>query len=166
GGWSRDRPRPDARRYRRGGHGGWRVRGWPCPCRRSDRAGCAVPCPLLGHRVRQSERDQASGLRRRDAEGRAARRGAGPVRASSDRDQRVAGRGITSGDPGGRLFGHGARAKLGKTLLEADDVLHAPALLEELNDRLQRLREEARVLAALEDVDRLAKEHLGFVVAA
>jgi hypothetical protein len=56
---------------------------------------------------------------------------------------------LRSGDSGGRLFGHGARTKLGETLLEAEDVFHAPARLEELNHRLQRLRKEARVLAAL-----------------
>src|SRR4029450_3500398 len=40
----------------------------------------------------------------------------------------------------------------------------ALARLEELNQRLQRFRKEARVLALLENCDRLAEEHLGFVV--
>ena len=41
-------------------------------CRRGARAGRAVPHPLLGHRVREPQRDEAPALRRGDAAGRAA----------------------------------------------------------------------------------------------
>ena len=62
--------------------------------------GCPVPHPLLGHPVRQPQRDEAPALRRGHAPRRAAARGARALRAPRDRDQRVAGRGQRPGDPG------------------------------------------------------------------
>ena len=66
---------------------------------RDPRQGSAVPHPLQRHRVREPERDEAPALRRGDAPRGAASGGAREVQAAGDGDQRVAGRGVVSGDP-------------------------------------------------------------------
>ena len=66
----------DGRAVRRGAREG----------RRRARAGRAVPHPLLGHPVREPQRDEAPPLRRGDAARRAAARGARALRAAGDGD--------------------------------------------------------------------------------
>ena len=61
--------------------------------------GAPVPHPLLRHRVREPERDEAPALRRGDAARGAARRGARSLRAAGDGDQRGARPGVEPGDP-------------------------------------------------------------------
>ena len=65
----------------------------------------AVPHPLLRHRLREPQRDEAPALRRGDAARRAARRGARALRPARDGDQRVARRGVDPGDPGRAQLG-------------------------------------------------------------
>src|SRR5262249_3823543 len=67
--------------------------------RRRARAGRAVPHPLLGHRVREPQRDEAPALRRGHAASRAARGGAGPLRPAGHDRLGVARRGVVAGDP-------------------------------------------------------------------
>ena len=57
---------------------------------RRARAGCAVPHPLLGHRLREPQRDEAPPVRRRDAPGGAAARRARALRAAGDGDLGIA----------------------------------------------------------------------------
>ncbi len=90
-------------------------------------AGRTVPHPLLRHRVRQPQRDEAPPVRRGDAPSGAATRRARVVRAPGDRDLRVAGRGVESGDP------LGSRGLRGQQLRD-------PRLV----DRLRRPRAPAR----------------------
>ena len=61
--------------------------------RRGARARRAVPHPLLGHRLRQPQRDEAPALRRGHAAGGAAGRGAARLLAAGDDHLRVARRG-------------------------------------------------------------------------
>ena len=68
-------------------------------------AGAPVPHPLLRHRVREPERDEASSVRRGNAARRAAGRGARAVRAAGDRDQRGARPGVEPRDPCGARSG-------------------------------------------------------------
>ena len=95
-----DRLRAHARDLRRRVHVGRAVRRGAREGGRGDRAGGAVPHPLLGHPVREPERDEAPAVRRRDASGRAAAGRAGAVRAAGDGDLGVARRGLDRGDPG------------------------------------------------------------------
>ena len=65
---------------------------------RRDRGGCAVPHPFQRHRLREPQREESSPLRRGNvARGTASRR-ARTLRTAGDRDQRVARRGVDSGD--------------------------------------------------------------------
>ena len=87
-----DRLRAHARDLRRGVPVGRAVRRGARAGGRGDRAGRAVPHPLLGHPVREPQRDEAPALRRGHAPRRAAARGAGAVRAAGDGHLRVADR--------------------------------------------------------------------------
>ena len=85
-----DRLRAHARDERRRVHDG---EGVPRRARRREPrppARRAVPHPLLGHRLREPERDEAPALRRGHAAGGAARQGAGSLPPTRDRDQRGA----------------------------------------------------------------------------
>ncbi len=79
------RLRPYARDLGRRVHLGRAVRGGAREGGRGARSRRAVPHPLLGHPVREPERDEASPLRRRNAPRRAAGRGARAVRAARRR---------------------------------------------------------------------------------
>ena len=93
----------------------------------------AVPHPLLGHRLCEPQRDEAPSLRRGHAARRAAREGARPLHAPRDRDQRGAGRGVTSGDSRGALLRGGH--ELAETLLDPLGLVVAPAIAQELSVR-------------------------------
>ena len=105
------------------------VRGRARRRRRGPRAGRAVPHPLLRHRVREPERDEAPALRRGNAARRAARarrstRFERPATVISESpDERV-----ESGDPRGA---RGRRRELGEPHLVGDRVVRAPAVAEE-----------------------------------
>ena len=66
-------------------------------------AGGAVPHPLLGHRVREPQRDEAPAVRGGNVARRAAPRRARRLRAAGDRHLGVAGRDLESGDSRGAL---------------------------------------------------------------
>src|SRR4030095_2160577 len=117
-------------------------------------AGQAFPHPLLGHRFREPQRDQAPALSRGDAPCRPAEAGATEVPAAGDGDLGVARPGVAPGDSGG-AGGLGQDAVAAG--LELVRLAVAAAVAQELNERLQELALGLPVLRIREGVVRLTE---------
>ena len=105
-------------------------------------AGRALPYPLLRHRVREPQRDEAPPLRRGHAPRRAASRRARGLRPPGDRDLGVARRRVESGDPLGADVRR--RSELGKPSLVARSVVVAAPTAEERDQVLEGMQLDER----------------------
>src|SRR5439155_11399683 len=147
----RPRLRPYARDERRSFPRGRAVRGRARSSRRSPRAEGALPHPLLGHRLRQPQRDEASALRRGDAPRRSAWKGAPPLQAPGHGHLRVAGPEVDSGDLRSALS---FRENVLAARLELSGLVLAASLGQELSEYLECV---ALTRAVLSGGDRLPR---------